>query len=154
MAKLKPYFDAIQTRSRMLQNIETLLEEGEMPEPLEQKCFALLSFYRNPPPAGMQYHWNALWVMCSEFNQLYTKLQKLLWEDIDAAKQAKTRLKRRIEAAQLAIDVWIKGHHFDEETGMVKIVPVPEPKSPPTEEEMELRRASIEATWKKGSRDS
>lgn len=153
MAKLKPYFDAIETRSKMLQNIETLLEEGAMPEDLEQQCFALLSFYRNPPPAGMQYHWNALWVMCSEFNQLYTKLQKLLWGDIDAAKQAKTKLKRRVEAAQLTITIWIKGHHFDEETGMVEIVPAPEPKAP-TPEELELRKASINATWRKGSRDS
>ncbi len=154
MAKQKPYFDAIETRSRLLQNIEALLDAEEMPEDLEQRCIALLSFYRNPPGPGMQYSWNHLWVMCSEFNQLYTKMQKLLFEDIEAAKQPKTRQKRRVEAAQLAITVWEKGHHFDEETGMVKIVPVPEPKSPPTTEEMELRKASINATWKKGSRDS
>lgn len=153
MAKLKPYFDAIETRSKMLRNIETLLEEGAMPKELEQRCFALMSFYRNPPPSGYQYHWNALWVMCSEFNQLYTRLQKLLWEDIEASKQAKTKLKRRVEAAQLTIDVWIKGHHFDEETGHVLIVPVPKPKAP-TSEELELRKASINATWRKGSRDS
>jgi hypothetical protein len=154
LAKQKPYFDAIETRSRMLRNIETLLDEDIMPKELEQKCYALMSFYRNPPPAGMQYHWNHLWVMCSEFNQLYTKLQKLLFEDIEAAKQPKTRLSRRVTAAELAITVWERGHHFDEETGMVKIVPVPEPKAPPTAEEMELRKASINATWKKGSRDS
>jgi hypothetical protein len=154
MAKLKPYFDAIETRSLMLRNIETLLDEDAMPKELEQKCYALMSFYRNPPPAGMQYHWNHMWVMCSEFNQLYTKLQKLLFEDIDAAKQPKTRLNRRVAAAELTIAVWEKGHHFDEETGMVRIVPVPVPKAPPTEAEMELRRASINATWKKGSRDS
>jgi len=154
MAKLKPYFDAIETRSKMLQNIELLLEEDAMPKELEQRCFALMSFYRNPPPSGYQYHWNALWVMCSEFNQLYTKLQKLLWEDIEAAKQPKTRLKRRVTAAELTITIWIKGHHFDEETGHVLIVPTPGPKAPPTEAEMELRKASINATWKKGSRDS
>jgi hypothetical protein len=154
MAKQKPYFDAIETRSKMLQNIEALLDNNEMPEELEQRCIALMSFYRNPPGPGMQYSWNHLWVMCSEFNQLYTKLQKLLWEDIESAKQPKTRLKRRVEAADLTISIWIKGHHFDEETGMVKIVPIPEPKAPATEAEMELRKASIEATWKKGSRDS
>ncbi len=154
MAKQKPYFDAIETRSKMLQNIETLLDEDVMPEELKQKCYALMSFYRNPPPAGMQYSWNHLWVMCSEFNQLYTKLQKLLWEEIEAAKQPKTRLKRRVNAAELTITIWEKGHNFDEETGMVEIVPVPEPKAPPTEEELALRRASINATWRGGSRDS
>jgi hypothetical protein len=154
MAKQKPYLDGIETRSKMLQNIESLLDEEAMPEELEQKCFALMSFYRNPPPAGMQYHWNHLWVMSVEFNQLYTKLQKLLWEDIEAAKQPKTRLKRRVAAAELTITVWEKGHHFDEETGMVKIVPVPKPKAPPTEAELALRRASINATWRGGSRDS
>lgn len=153
MAKLKPYFDAIETRSKMLRNIEALLDGKEMPEDLEQQCYALLSFYRNPPPVGMQYHWNAMWVMCSEFNQLYTRLQKLLWEDIDAAKQVKTKLKRRVEAAQLTTEVWIKGHHFDEETGHVLIVPVPVPK-PQTEEDAALRRASVQATWRRGSRDS
>lgn len=153
MAKLKPYFDGIETRSRMLRNIEALLDEKVMPKKLEQQCCALLSFYRNPPPAGMQYHWNHLWVLCSEFNQLYTKLQKLLWEDIESAKQPKTRLKRRIEAAQLAIEVWIKGHHFDKDTGHVLIVPIPEPKVE-TERDKELRRASVQATWQRGSRDS
>jgi hypothetical protein len=154
MAKQKPYFDAIETRSRMLRNIEALLDEKEMPAELEQRCIALMSFYRNPPPPGMQYSWNHLWVMCSEFNQLYTKLQKLLWEDIEASKQAKTKLKRRVTAAELTITIWIKGHHFDEETGHVLIVPAPEPKAPPTAAEMELRKASINATWRKGSRDS
>lgn len=153
MAKQKPYFDAAETRSKMLRNIESLLDEKAMPKELEQRCFALMSFYRNPPPSGYQYHWNALWVMCSEFNRLYTKLQKLLWEDIEASKQPKTKLKRRVEAAQLTIDVWIKGHHFDEETGHVLIVPVPQPK-PQTEEDAALRRASVQATWRRGSRDS
>lgn len=153
MAKLKPYFDAIETRSRMLRNIEALLDSKEMPEDLEQRCIALLSFYRNPPPAGMQYHWNAMWVMCSEFNQLYTRLQKLLWEDIDASKQPKTRVKRQVEAAQLTIEVWVKGHHFDEETGHVLVVPVPQPRVW-TERDEELRKASVHATWRRGSRDS
>ena len=153
MAKQKPYFDAIETRSKMLQNIEALLDEKEMPDTLEQRCIALMSFYRNPPPAGMQYHWNHLWVLCSEFNQLYTRLQKLLWEDIEASKQPKTKLKRRIEAADLTISIWIKGHHFDEDTGHVLIVPIPQPK-PQTEEDVALRRASVQATWRRGSRDS
>ncbi len=154
MAKQKPYLDASETRSKMLRNIEALLGEGAMPEELEQRCCALMSFYRNPPPAGMQYHWNHLWVLSSEFNQLYTKLQKLLWEDIEAAKQAKTRLKRRVSAAEITISIWIKGHHFDEETGHVLIVPIPAPKPEPTEAELELRKASVNATWKRGSRDS
>lgn len=154
MAKLKPYFDGIETRSRMLRNIETLLDEKILSPDLEQNCCALLSFYRNPPPPGYQYHWNHLWVMCSEFNQLYTKLQKLLWEGIESAKQPKTKLKRRIEAAQIAIDVWIKGHHFDPETGYAIVVPVPVPPPPPTEEEKARRTASIHATWRRGSRDS
>lgn len=153
MAKLKPYYDAAETKGKMLRNINSLLDEKEMPLDLEQKCYALMSFYRNHPPAGMQYSWNHLWVLCSEFNQLYTRLQKLLWEDIEASKQAKTRLKRRVEAAELTISIWIKGHHFDEETGHVIIVPVPQPKVQ-TEEDKALRRASVEATWRRGSRDS
>jgi hypothetical protein len=144
MAKQKPYLDGIETRSRMLRNIESLLDEEAMPEELEQKCYALMSFYRNPPPEGMQYSWNHLWVMCSEFNQLYAKLQK----------QPKTKLRRRINAVEIAIDLWIKGHHFDEETGMVKIIPIPQPKPPLTEKEKEICRASINATWRRGSRDS
>jgi hypothetical protein len=153
MAKLKPYQDAVETRSRILRNIEHLIGESAMPKDLEQKCYALASFYRTPPPAGMQYSWNHFWVMCHEFNQLYTRLQKLLWEDIEAAKQPKTALKRRLEAAQLAIEVWEKGYRFDEETGMVLIVPIPAPK-PDTEEDRALRRASVEATWRRGSHNS
>jgi len=154
MAKQKPYLDGIETRSRMLRNIESLLDEEQMPKELEQECYALMSFYRNPPPEGMQYSWNYLWVMCSEFNQLYRKLQKLLFEDIENAKQPKTKLKRRIDATQCAIDLWIKGHHFDEETGLVKIVPIPQPKPPLTEQEKNIRQASINATWRRGSHDS
>lgn len=154
MAKQKPYLDAIETRSKMLQNITFLLDEKEMPEELEQKCYALMSFYRNPPPSGHQYHWNHLWVMCCEFNQFYTKLQKLLWEDIDASKQAKTKLKRQIEAVQLTLSIWTNGHHFDEETGHVLIVPIPAPKPPPTPRELELRRESINATWRRGNTNS
>lgn len=154
MAKQKPYFDADQTRSKMVQNITSLLDEGELTStPLEQKCIALASFYRNPPPPGTQYHWNHLWVMCCEFNQLYTRLQKLLWEDIESAKQPKTQLKRRIEAAELTTTIWIKGHHFDEETGHVLIVPVPQPKTQ-TAEDKALREASVQATWRRGSRNS
>lgn len=153
MAKQKPYFDAGETKRLMLRNIEALLDEKEMPDSLEQKCIALMSFYRNPPGAGMQYSWNHLWVMCSEFNQLYTRMQKLLWEDIEAAKQPKTRMKRRVEAAEITITIWIKGHHFDPETGMVEVVPIPEPK-PSTEADKERIRASVRATWKRGSRDS
>jgi hypothetical protein len=154
MAKQKPYFDAIETRSLMLQNIELLLDAKELPNDLEQQCCALMSFYRNPPPAGMQYSWNCMWVMCTEFNQLYTRMQKLLFEDIATAKQAQTKLKRQVEAAQLAITIWIKGHNFDEDTGTVKIVPVPPLKSPPSKAEMELRKASINATWRNGNRNS
>ena len=153
MAKLKPYFDAEQTRTKMIQNITSLLDEKELADPLEQRCISLMSFYRNPPPAGMQYHWNHLWVLCSEFNQLYTKLQKLLWEDIEASKQQKTRLKRQIEAAELTTTIWVKGHHFDEETGHVLIVPIPKPKVR-AEEDRALREASVQATWRRGSRDS
>lgn len=154
MAKQKPYFDADQTRSKMVQNITSLLDEGELTStPLEQKCIALASFYRNPPPPGTQYPWNHLWVMCCEFNQLYTRLQKLLWEDIESAKQPKTQLKRRIEAAELTTTIWIKGHHFDEETGHVLIVPVPQPKTQ-TAEDRALREASVQATWRRGSRNS
>jgi hypothetical protein len=153
MAKQKPYFDADQTRSKMLQNITSLLDEKELDDPLEQRCIALMSFYRNPPPAGTQYHWNHLWVMCCEFNQLYTRLQKLLWEDIESAKQPKTQLKRRIEAADLTISIWIKGHHFDEETGHVLIVPTPQPKVI-TEEDKARTRASVQATWRRGNTNS
>ena len=154
MAKQKPYFDAEQTRSKMIQNITSLLDEGELTStPLEQNCIALLSFYRNPPPAGTQYHWNHLWVMCCEFNQFYTRLQKLLWEDIESAKQPKTRLKRRIEAADLTISIWIKGHHFDEETGHVLIVPTPQPKVL-TDEDKARTKASVEATWRRGNTNS
>jgi len=153
MAKQKPYLDAEQTRSKMIQNITSLLDEKELDDPLEQRCISLMSFYRNPPPPGTQYHWNHLWVMCCEFNQLYTKLQKLLWEDIESAKQPKTRLKRRIQAAELTTTIWINGHHFDEETGHVLIVPVPQPKVQ-TEDDRALREASVQATWRRGSRDS
>lgn len=153
MAKQKPYLDPAETKSLMLRNIETLLDGGDMTADLEQECFALMSFYRNPPPAGMQYHWNHLWVMSNEFNQLYTKLQKLLWEDIEASKQPRTRIKRRLEAATLTTTIWTKGHHFDEETGHVLIVPVPEPKVQTTEDRVK-REASVRATWRRGSRDS
>lgn len=154
MAKQASYFDHDQTRAKMIRNVESLLDSGELTAPLEQRAIALMSFYRNPPAAGMQYSWNHLWVMCSEFNQLYTRLQKLLWEDIEAAKQPKTQLKRRIEAADLTVSIWIKGHHFDEETGYVLIVPVPQPKAPITEADRARRKASIAATWKRGRSDS
>jgi hypothetical protein len=157
MAKQKPYKDGNVTKTLMVENIRQLLDEGVLVgqhSHLEQQCVALMSFYNNPPGEGYQYHWNHLWVMCSEFNQLYTKLQKLLWEDIDASKQPKTRLNRRIAAAELAISIWVKGHHFDEETGMVKIVPEPTPKAPPTPEQIALRKASINATWRNGNRNS
>lgn len=154
MAKSKPYLDAALTRSKMVQNIASLINEKELPPALEQKCYALTSFYLNPPPSGMQYHWNAIWVMCYEFNQLYTKLQSLLFTDIEAAKQHKTQLKRRIEAAELTISIWENGHHFDEETGMVIVVPTPSPSLPLTSEEAELRRASINATWRRGNTNS
>jgi hypothetical protein len=154
MAKQKPYLDGPATRSKMLQNIESLLDEGEMPPTLEQKCYALMSFYRNPPPPGYQYDWNHLWVMSTEFNKAYLRMQTLLWEEIDAAKQKATRLKRRLEAATLTIELWEKGHRFDEETGQVRIVPVPAPKAPMTAAQRQLQRASVEATWRNGSRNS
>lgn len=154
MAKLKPYLDADQTRQLMVENIHLLLEEGKLPTPLEQKCCALMSFYLNPPPAGYQYHWNHLWVLGPGFNSLYTRLQKLLFESVPAAKQPATRLKRQLEAAEIAIELWEKGHHFDEESGHVRIVPIPKPKAPPTPEQVALRKASIRATWRNGSRNS
>jgi hypothetical protein len=154
MAKQKPYLDAIETRSKLIQNIESLLDEGAIVPELEQKCYALLSFYRNPPPSGHQYSWNHLWVMSTEFNKAYLRMQTLLWGEIEAAKQKATRLKRRLEAAALAIELWEKGHHFDEETGHVRIVPIPEAKLAPTPEQVALRKASINATWRNGSRNS
>lgn len=154
MAKQKPYLDHIETRSKMLQNIEYLLDNSLLSDATEQKCCALMSFYRNPPGPGMQYSWNALWVMCSEFNQLYTRLQKLLWVDIAAAKQPKTQTKRRIEAAEIALEIWEKGHNFDEDTGTVLIVPIPPDPAPLSEREKAIRKASINATWKRGPKDS
>jgi hypothetical protein len=154
MAKQKPYLDGAATRSKMLQNIESLLDEEAMPVPLEQKCCALLSFYRNPPPPGHQYSWNHLWVMSTEFNKAYLRMQALLWGEIESAKQKATRLRRRLEAAELAIELWEKGHNFDEESGYVRIVPVPAPKPPPTPDQLALRKASINATWRNGSRNS
>lgn len=132
----------------MFCTVESLLEEKVLPPLLEQQCCALMSFYRNPPPPGYQYHWNCLWVLGSEFNQLYKKLQGLLWETIDAAKTPATRRKRKIEATQLIVELWEKGHHFDEETGQVIIIPTPNPPPPLTEQEKAIRRASIEATWR------
>ena len=156
MGKQKPYYEVEATKAKMLHNIAAILDMGdEVVEPtLWQKCCSLTSFYRNPPPPTHQYHWNHLWVMGCGFNQLYTKLQKLLWEGIDVAKTPATKLKRRLEAASLTIEIWENGHHFDEETGLVKIVPVPAPKPPLTPEQVALRRASIEATWRNKSRNS
>lgn len=154
---LKPYLDTIETRSRMLQNIERVLDEDLAPAPLEQHLIALLAFYRNPPGPGMQYAWNHLWVLSSEFNRLYTRMEKLLWEGIGEAKQPKTALKRRLEAAELAIQLWTEGHHFDEETGMPKIVPIPTPPSPTEEDARKAReraRASANATWRRGNTNS
>ena len=157
MAKQKPYKDGNVTKTLMVENIRSLLDEGVLATQyphLEQQCVALMSFYSNPPGEGYQYHWNHLWVLCCEFNQLYTKLQDLLFEKIEASKQGATRIKRRIAAAELTISIWTNGHHFDEETGMVIVVPVPAPKAPPTPEQIALRRASIEATWRNKSRNS
>ena len=132
----------------MLTTIESLLDGRVLPDQLNQQCCALISFYRSPPPFGYQYHWNCLWVMGSGFNQLYKQLQTLLWETIDAAKAPATKRKRQIEAAQLAVEIWERGHHFDEETGMAIVVPTPPPPRPPTEKEKALRNASIQATWR------
>lgn len=157
MPKAKPYLDADETRSRMFSNITEMLSlpsPSPLGDTLSQKCYALISFYGSPPPHGMQYHWNHLWVMCCEFNQLYTRLQKLLFSDIEAAKQPTTRLKRKVEAVELAVSIWEKGHHFDEKNGLAIIVPIPPPPSPQTPEQVARIRASVQATWARGSRDS
>lgn len=154
MAKQKPYHpDAALTRRLMLENITHCLDAGILNENDSQQASALFSFYSNPPGPGYQYSWNHLWVMSSEFNKLYRELEDLLHEKIVVAKQTPTKNKRRIRAAQLSLELWIKGHHFDEETHQVEIIPIPIPRKL-TQADKALHRASIEATWKNGSRNS
>ena len=154
MAKQKPYrSDGALTRQLMLENITQCLDAGILTENDSQQAAALFSFYSNPPGPGYQYSWNHIWVMSSEFNKLYRELEDLLHESIVSAKQTPTKNKRRVRAAQLTFELWIKGHHFDEEDSRVKIVPIPIPRKL-TKADKALHRASIEATWRNGSRNS
>lgn len=154
MAKQAPYRpDGELTKQMMLGNITHCLDAGLLNENDSQQACALFSFYNNPPSPGHQYHWNALWVMSSDFNKSYRELEDLLYEKIEAAKQKATKDKRRIRAAELTLYIWRRGHFFDEETGEVKIVPVPTPRKM-TVAQRQLQKASIEATWRNGSRNS
>jgi hypothetical protein len=154
MAKQKPYHpDGEFTRRLMLGNITYCLDAGLLNDNDSQQAIALYSFYNNPPGPGLMYYWNPFWVMSSEFNKAYRELEDLLHEKIEAAKQTPTRNKRRIRAAELTLHIWLNGHFFDPETRCVRIVPIPEPRKM-TASERQLQRASIEATWRNGNRNS
>ena len=154
MAKQKPYReDGALTRRLMLDNVTRCLDENVLNDNHSQRAIALFSFYNNPPGSGYQYHWNPLWVMSTDFNKAYRELEDLLHEKIDAAKQTPAKNKRRIRAVELTIELWEKGHHFDQETGEVVIVPVPVPRKM-TPLQRKLQKDSINATWKNGSRNS
>lgn len=154
MAKQKPYRpDGALTKRLMLENVTHCLDTGILNDNHSQQAIALLSFYNNPPGPGYQYHWNALWVMSSAFNKAYRELEDLLYEKIPASKQIPTQNKRRIRALELTVELWVNGHHFDDETGQVLIVPIPSPRQT-TAEQRQLQRASIQATWRNGNRNS
>jgi hypothetical protein len=154
MAKQKPYHpDGPLTRRLMLENVTHCLDKNILDDNHSQRAIALFSFYNNPPSPGYQYHWNPLWVMSTAFNKAYRELEDLLYEKIEAAKQTPTKNKRRVRAVEITIELWENGHHFDEETGEVLVVPVPLPRKM-TPLQRQLQKASIEATWRNGNRNS
>lgn len=167
MAKQKPYRDGAQCKRLMTENATEVLQALSVasggracapPDPLRAELCDFLAFQMPEfaPPPGRQYRPNILWVMSIDFNRTYSELESLLFDKIPEAKKPATKSQRQRQAAELSVKLWRNSHVFVDPSdpdyiGMPILEPIPAPPSPPSEQERALRRASIEATWRRGA---
>lgn len=157
MAPRRDYRDPIKVRSNLLQLIEYMEDNDLVPDDLLQVSKAFYKFTITPFPPGKIPFRNIWFMLSTDFNSLYLKMEKLLFEEIPMAKRPATANKRRVHALRIAMEIWTEGHYF-EEGYRVKFIDPPPKKKPPTAEEAaeskRIARAIANATWKRGNTNS
>lgn len=129
-------------------------------EKIERRVRELITFYKKtwPDAQGRQPQVNIWYVMApSGYAKDSLELDKLLHEEIAAAKRPATRLNRENRALQLIGEIFDQGWRRDWRTGEMVIEAPPKPKVFTEEEKAEHRRQSrmcADAMWRRGSRDS
>lgn len=161
MAKSAPYQDPVEVRSKIMQLIEYLEDNELVPEELKERTAALYRFYRAVPPKNKIPARNIWFMLSNDFNSLYLKLQKLLFDEIPNAKRLTTAQKRRAHALRIAVECWTEGHYFEPEPAApwtLKWIEPPAPAPHPTPEEIKEReqiaRSIANGTWRRGNTNS
>jgi hypothetical protein len=161
MAPRRDYRDPIKVRSALLQLIEYMEDHDLVPDDLKEVSAAFYKFTMAPFPPGKIPFRNIWFIMSSDFNSLYLKMEKLLFEEIPAAKRPATADKRRVHALRIAMEIWKEGHYFvdDEKTPYrVRFIDPPPQRGPETPEEIAERkriaRSIANGTWRRGNTNS
>jgi hypothetical protein len=129
-------------------------------EKIERRVRELVKFYKTtwPDAQGRQPQVNIWYVMApSGYAKDSLELDKLLHEEIAAAKRPATRLNRENRALQLIGEIFDQGWRRDWKTGEMVIEVPPKPKVWTKEEKENHRKQArmvADAMWRRGSRDS
>ena len=129
-------------------------------EQVKKRCIELINFYKTtwPDDQGRSPAMNIYYVMApSGYAKDSRELDRLLHEEIAAAKRPATRYQRENRALQLIGEIFDQGWRRDWRTGEMIIEAPPKPKVLTPEEkaeQVERTRAMANAMWRRGSRDS
>ena len=129
-------------------------------EKIARRVRELIKFYKTPYPdaKGRSPQMNIWYVMApSGYAKDANELNRLLMEDIAAAKRPATKFSRENRALQLISEIFDQGWQRDRETGEIIWAEPYKPKKPTPEEEakrLEQVRMMANAMWRRGSRDS
>jgi len=129
-------------------------------EKIKNRCVELINFYKTtwPDAQGRSPQYNVFYVMApSGYAKDSLELDKLLHEEIAAAKRPATRLNRENRALQLIGEIFDQGWRRDWRTGEMVIEAPPKPKVWTKEEKENHRKQArmvADAMWRRGSRDS
>lgn len=125
-----------------------------------KRIHQLIEFYKTPQPnsGGEMPTWNFFYVLApSGFAKDSLELDKLFAEGIPQAKRPSTRLSRENKALEIIARMFDEGFRRDFFTKEI-VWEVPKKFTPMTQEEKEAFRAKTRATanamWRRGSRDS
>lgn len=160
MAPRRDYREPIKVRSALLQLIEYMEDNDLIPDDIKGVTSAFYKFTFSQFPPGKIPFRNIWFMLSSDFNSLYLKMEKLLFEEIPTAKRPTTANKRRVRALRIAMQIWTEGHYFETQFPpyRVQFINKPPKREPATPEEIaenkRIARLIANGTWRRGNTNS